>query len=120
MHAARVSIEFVADTVEPAALNRDERRLNHQLDRFERLLPGWVGSSLRWLRAPAMIWVRLPAGLLLVCGGIFSFLPLLGIWMLPLGLLLLAQDIPFLRRPTRRGLLWLERHWVRWKRRRRG
>ena len=36
--------------------------------------------------------------------------------MLPLGLLLLAQDLPFLRRPMRRALLWVERRWVRWKR----
>ena len=27
-------------------------------------------------------------------GGIFQFLPVLGLWMLPLGLLLFAQDVP--------------------------
>lgn len=74
---------------------------------------------MRWLREPSSRWIRIPAGLLLISGGIFSILPLLGLWMLPLGLLLLAQDLPFLRRPTRRALLWMERRWVRWKRRRR-
>jgi hypothetical protein len=39
--------------------------------------------------------------------------------MLPLGLLLLAQDLPFLRRPMGRALLWIERLWVRWKHRQR-
>ena len=34
-------------------------------------------------------------------GGIFSFLPLLGVWMLPLGLLLIAQDVPFLQKASR-------------------
>lgn len=28
---------------------------------------------------------RLPVGLLLMLGGVFSFLPVLGLWMLPLG-----------------------------------
>jgi hypothetical protein len=100
-------------------LHKDEARLNRQLDRFERQLPRRVARSIRWLREPSARWVRIPAGLLLIAGGIFSILPLLGLWMLPLGLLLLAQDLPFLRRPMRRALLWVERLWVRWKRSRR-
>jgi hypothetical protein len=44
--------------------------------------------------------VRIPAGLLLIAGGVFAILPLLGLWMLPLGLVLLAEDIPPLRRGT--------------------
>jgi hypothetical protein len=55
--------------------------------------------------------------LLLVLGGIFSVLPLLGLWMLPLDLLLLVQDLPFLRRPTRRVLTCIKRCWHRCKRR---
>lgn len=100
-------------------IDKDEERLNRQLDRFERELPKRVSRSIRWLREPSSRWVRIPVGLLLIAGGIFSILPLLGIWMLPLGLLLLAQDLPFLRRPMRRALLWVERRWVRWKRSRR-
>lgn len=100
-------------------MNRDEQRLNHQLDRIEQSLPRWLHRSLRWLRMPSAAWVRIPLGVLLVLGGIFSILPLLGLWMLPLGLLLLAQDIPFLRRPIRRALVWAERRWLRRKRGRR-
>jgi hypothetical protein len=59
-------------------------------------------------------------GIVLILAAFLSFLPILGIWMLPLGLLLLAQDVPFLRRPTTRAIAWLERMWIRWKRRRRG
>ncbi|MEO7068824.1 MAG: hypothetical protein ABI114_18085 [Rhodanobacter sp.] len=99
--------------------DKDTERLNRQLDRLERKLPRAVRGSLRWLRQPSSRWVRLPAGALLVLGGIFSIFPLLGLWMLPLGLLLLAQDLPFLRRPTRRALLWTERRWIRWRRSRR-
>jgi hypothetical protein len=36
--------------------------------------------------------------------------------MVPLGALLLAQDVPFLKRPVARALMWLERQWIRWKR----
>jgi hypothetical protein len=98
---------------------KDIDRLNRHLDRFERRLPRWIASPLRWLRAPSSRWVRIPVGLLLIVAGFFSFLPLLGLWMLPLGVLLLAQDLPFLRRPTRWSLILLERQWLRWKRRRR-
>jgi len=99
--------------------DKEEERLNRRFDRLERELPGFVARSIRWLRAPSARWVRIPAGLLLILGGIFSILPLLGLWMLPLGLLLLAQDLPFLRRPMTLALLWVERRWVRWKHARR-
>lgn len=98
---------------------KDEERLNRQLDRIEQELPNRLSRCIRWLREPSSRWVRIPTGILLILGGVFSILPVLGLWMLPLGLLLLAQDLPFLRRPTRRGLLWAERRWVRWKRARR-
>jgi hypothetical protein len=39
-------------------------------------------------------------GLVLIGGGIFSFLPILGLWMLPIGALLLGEDIPPVRRLT--------------------
>ena len=42
--------------------------------------------------------VRVAAGVALVAGGMLSFLPILGIWMLPLGLAVLANDSPRIRR----------------------
>jgi hypothetical protein len=39
-----------------------------------------------------------------------SFLPIRGIWMLPLGLLLLAEDLPVLRSWRSRILDLIERH----------
>lgn len=36
-------------------------------------------------------------GVLLILGGVLGFLPVLGFWMIPLGLALLATDIPPLR-----------------------
>lgn len=93
--------------------------LNRLLDRVERHLPAWSARTLRWLRAPSSRRVRMPLGILLIVGSLFSILPVLGLWMLPLGLLLLALDVPLLRRPTRRCILCLERRFVRWKRARR-
>ena len=91
--------------------DKDQRRLNRRFDRIERGMPEGVSRWLAFLRRPAMLFVRVPLGILLVLGGIFSFLPVLGLWMLPLGLLLLALDLRFLRAPLNRVLLRMERWW---------
>jgi hypothetical protein len=96
----------------------DDRRLDRRFERLERQLPASAARTLRRLRHPDSTWVRIPVGGLLIIGGLFSFLPILGIWMLPLGLLLLAKDVPFLKRPTSRAMIRLERRWVEWRRRR--
>lgn len=102
-----------------AMVDKDADRLDRQFERLEAKLPGSASRTLRWLRQPSSRWVRVPVGVLLIIGGLFSFLPILGLWMAPLGLMLLAQDVPALRRPTRRSLIWIERRWVEWRRRRR-
>lgn len=96
---------------------RDAQRLDRKLDRIARRLPRWAARPLRWLRSPSSRWVRLPLAALLILGGIVGFLPVLGLWMVPLGILLLAQDVPLLRKPVLRLLNWVERTWMRWKRR---
>lgn len=60
-------------------------------------LPVRVQSTMRWLRRPSSRWARIPAGLLLILGGFLSILPVFGLWMLPLGVALLGDDIPILR-----------------------
>jgi hypothetical protein len=100
--------------------DRDEQRLERQFQRFKRRLPGSISRFMQCLSAPSSRWVRLPVAVVLICGGLFGFLPALGLWMLPLGFLLLAQDLPFLRKPTRQALVCLERCWVKWKIKRRG
>ncbi|HLF23582.1 MAG TPA: hypothetical protein VI565_06625 [Burkholderiales bacterium] len=54
-------------------------------------------------------WLRKSIGVLLVIGGMLGFLPVLGYWMLPLGLALLAVDFPIARRWYRRLVVWWER-----------
>jgi hypothetical protein len=50
----------------------------------------------------------------LIIGGCLAILPVFGLWMLPLGFMLLADDILPVRRFRDRALDWLERrrpHW---------
>jgi hypothetical protein len=70
-----------------------------EMDRLQAHLPEWAGRNLHKLRQPGAAWVRVPAGIALTGGGVFSFLPVLGIWMLPVGVALLAHDVPAMRRP---------------------
>lgn len=58
---------------------------------------------------PATRRGRLVVGSLLVVGGIFGFLPVLGFWMVPLGLLILSQELPYVRRKRRQMAVWWER-----------
>ena len=46
-------------------------------------------------------------GIVLTAGGVVGFLPILGFWMVPLGLAMLAQDVPFMRRPLARAFAWI-------------
>ncbi|HLA74548.1 MAG TPA: PGPGW domain-containing protein [Gammaproteobacteria bacterium] len=51
--------------------------------------------------------VRTGAGLLLVMGGIMGWLPVLGFWMLPFGIILLSVDFHWARRVRRKSeVLW--------------
>jgi hypothetical protein len=54
-------------------------------------------------------------GGLLVLFGLFGFLPILGFWMLPLGLLLIARDVPALEPPLARIFAWLNRRMPDWQ-----
>lgn len=42
--------------------------------------------------------MRSLVGLALIAGGVFGFLPILGFWMIPLGLVLIALEFPAARR----------------------
>ena len=60
---------------------------------------------------PNSPWLRITIGVLLCLGGVFSILPVLGIWMLPLGMLVLSIDIPRVRRWRRRFAVWFTRRY---------
>jgi len=61
------------------------------------------------MKLPESRWLRTTIGVLLVCGGILGFLPVLGFWMIPLGLLVLSHDSHFVRRQRRRFAVWWAR-----------
>lgn len=68
--------------------------------------------ALRRARQRTQIWarrhippgLRLVVGLLVMTGGVFGFLPVLGFWMIPLGLAIAALDVVPLWR-------WLRGRW---------
>lgn len=58
-------------------------------------------KSLKRARQRTQIWarrnippgLRLVVGLIVMVGGVFGFLPVLGFWMIPLGLAIAALDV---------------------------
>jgi hypothetical protein len=91
--------------------------LNRYFEMIHRRVPIGVSRFIHWLRIPSSFAIRMAIAILLILGGIFSFLPVLGIWMLPLGLLLIAQDVPLLQKPLVATFAWVERkcEWLRVK-----
>jgi fatty acid desaturase len=85
--------------------------LDQQLERWENRLPASLARFVRWLRQPSSGFVRIPVACGLILGGFVGFLPILGFWMIPLGLILLARDVPFLRGPIARLLAWIDAKW---------
>ena len=88
-----------------------KQELDEHLEQFERRLPESLRGFVRWLRKPGSGWTRIPLGVVLILCGFVGFLPILGFWMVPLGLLLLAIDVPFVRPPLIRLLDWVELRW---------
>ena len=63
----------------------------------------------RYFHLPQSKAVRIGIGILLVIGGFIGFLPVLGFWMIPLGLLVLSIDLPIVRRWRRQLTVWWHR-----------
>lgn len=89
-------------------LGKDKRRLHRQFEALSRAMPAARPVTRRLLH-DHMRLVRIPVAILLIFGGLFSFLPVLGIWMLPLGLMLLAVDVPVIRPTVSAGFIRIRR-----------
>jgi hypothetical protein len=87
----------------------DKEKLDECLDEFAARLPAKAGQFTRWITSPSATVVRIPVGGVLIAGGVVGFLPILGFWMVPLGLAVIAQDVPALRPPMTRMLGWINR-----------
>ncbi|SEQ12247.1 hypothetical protein SAMN05216548_102448 [Faunimonas pinastri] len=67
----------------------------------------------RVMPLPRQRWARVGMGSALVAGGFLGFLPILGFWMVPVGLLVLSADVPLAERVRRRLMGWLHRRFPR-------
>lgn len=102
--------------------DKSEKELEEAYDGLEKEVPDAVANALEWLRDPSSRWIRLPLGIFLIALSSLWFLPVIGLELLPIGLLLIVQDVPILRGPAARLMLWLEDGWrlfKRWWRKRR-
>ena len=75
----------------------DPIKLLDGLDRFE----AWTARRPKWL--------RIGLGAALCLGGFLWIFPILGLWMLPVGLIVLSQDIPWLYERRERIEGWLRK-----------
>jgi hypothetical protein len=85
---------------------RHDRRLRRQLAAIAARAP-WLARMLESLMRGRMRYLRIPLGVLLILGGFLAVLPVFGLWMIPLGLVILALDLPFLRGPVSAAILRL-------------
>jgi hypothetical protein len=97
-------------------MSKQAKRLHRQFDALSRGIPPARGP-IGWLLADRMRRVRLPIACLFIIGGLLSFLPILGIWMMPLGVMLLAVDIPALRPAVSAIAIRVRRRWAVWRHR---
>src|SRR6185312_3140236 len=79
-----------------------------------------AGHALRFgrhtIRLPRSKFQRVALGAGLLMGGMLWFLPILGLWMFPLGIMVLSIDFHPLRRMRRRFDVW----WARRRQRKNG
>lgn len=61
--------------------------------------------------------IRTLVGVAFILGGLLGFLPVLGFWMVPLGLLVLSVDFPYVRRKRRQLEVWIWRKIKAWRKR---
>lgn len=61
---------------------------------LRRRIAGITYRTLHWGQNHVAPGVRSVLGVLLMIGGVFGFLPVLGFWMFPLGIAFIALDLP--------------------------
>jgi hypothetical protein len=93
---------------------KDAKRLRRQFDALGRGIPA-TRRPIAWLLSDGMRIYRIPLGVLLLLGGFLSILPVFGLWMLPLGVMLLAVDIPVLRPTVSAAMIRMRRRLAIWR-----
>lgn len=88
----------MSGTVQGMSAQSEPRKAKHRISAFGRefVLP----------RSRAL---RIAIGVAFLLGGVLWFLPVLGLWMLPVGFLVLSYEFAMIRRHRRRIVVWWER-----------
>lgn len=73
-----------------------------ELRQRNRRLKAWLSRQRRWVRTTFPPGVRSLVGLALIGGGFLGFLPILGFWMVPLGVIFVGLDVGSIRRAVGR------------------
>ncbi len=103
----------------PTLRDRARLRLERQFRSISRRYP-WTDRPLAALRHPRLWLVRVPIAIFFILGGFLAILPIFGLWMIPVGLLLLAVDIPRLQAPVAAAIVRGRRRLDVWRHRRQG
>ena len=81
----------------------------------ERIIVPKVNFAGYRVNVPGNPLLRMALGVILILGGLLGFLPILGFWMVPLGLVVLSVDLPPVRRFRRNATVrigyWLHKRW---------
>ncbi len=122
MIAETAALTYIRTMTHPHDGDRQKARLMRQMRAITNTSPPLQRATDLLMRDQAR-WIRLPVAAFLILGGIAAILPIFGLWMLPLGLLLLAFDLPILRPRVNstliRGRRWGDGLSRRWRARRR-
>ena len=88
-------------------------KLENAHQALERHAPRFVSRMLHWMRHPRRRKLRVGVGVAFLGLGMAGpLLPVAGVWMIPVGLLLIAEDVPRMHEPVGALHLWLERRWL--------
>ena len=96
--------------------DRHERRLERQFSAIVRASP-IIGAAIIRFHDSSNIFLRISLAVVLIIGGLLAFLPILTIWMIPVGVLLLATDLPFLSPIVSSAIIRLRRRLINFRRR---
>ena len=87
-----------------------QRRFERQFQHIYHAIPILRGPLER-VKARGWWMVRVPLGFLFIAGGFLAILPIFGLWMIPVGLMLLAIDLPVLQGPVAGTSIRTRRWW---------
>ena len=90
------------------AISKSTAEAVHPLSETESVSPPRRRISFGRFSVPlpqSRMW-RVALGIGLILGGTLGFLPILGFWMVPLGLLVLSIDLAIVRCQRRRAEVW--------------